>query len=133
MSASRDWVLALRGRRGEAGLTTLEWLLVVAAVAGLAALAVVLVQNVVGDTAEQVASNDARQTAADLAVTELRRRWRAETPTASNIEEINRLYAARCRQLGIIYADISLRVQPPKAGTLDPNGGWATEPSCTLA
>ena len=61
MSASRDWVLALRGRRSEAGLTTLEWLLVVAAVAGLA---VVLVQNVVGDTAEQVASNDARQTAA---------------------------------------------------------------------
>ena len=60
-------------------------------------------------------------------------RWRAETPTASNIQEINRLYAARCRQLGIIYADISLRVQPPKAGTLDPNGGWATEPSCTLA
>ena len=88
----------MRRRRGEAGLTTLEWLLVVAA------------------------------------VTELRRRWRAETPTASNIEEINSLYAARCRQLGIIYADISLRVQPPKAGTLDsPNGGWETEPSCTLA
>ena len=66
----------MRRRRGEAGLTTLEWLLVVAAVAGLAAVAVVLVQRVVGETAEQVASNDARQTAADLAVTELQRRWR---------------------------------------------------------
>ena len=53
-------------RREDAGLTTLEWLLVVAAVAGLAALAVVLVQKVVGDTVEQVASGDARQTAADL-------------------------------------------------------------------
>ena len=84
-------------------------------------------------TTEQVASNDARQTAADLAVTELQRRWRAETPTASNIEEINRFYSARCRQLGIIFADIELRVEPPKGGTLDPNGGWATEPSCTLA
>ena len=39
----------------------------------------------------------------------------------------------RSRQLGIIFADIELRVEPPKGGTLDPNGGWATEPSCTLA
>ena len=30
-------------RRGDSGLTTLEWLLIVAAVAGMAALAVVLV------------------------------------------------------------------------------------------
>ena len=33
-----------------AGLTTLEWLLIVAAVAGLAALAVVLVQHSVDET-----------------------------------------------------------------------------------
>ena len=65
----------------------------VAAVAGLAALAVVLVQSVVGGTAEQVASNDARQTAADLAVTDLQERWRAETPTAQTIEGINRPFA----------------------------------------
>ena len=32
-------------RRDDSGLTTLEWLLIVAAVAGLAALAVVLVQT----------------------------------------------------------------------------------------
>ena len=40
--------------RGEEGLTTLEWLLIVAAIAGLAALAVVLVQTVVNETAETV-------------------------------------------------------------------------------
>ena len=105
----------------------------VAAVAGLAALAVVLVQSVVGDTAEQVASHSARQTAADLAVTELQQRWQAETPTAQTIDRINARYAARCRQLGIIYADISLRVEPPKVGTLGPNGGWGTLPKCALA
>ena len=123
------------GRGGEAGLTTLEWLLVVAAVAGLAAVAVVLVQNVVGDTAEQVASNDARQTAADLAVTELQRRWQAETPTASNIVEINRRYENRCRQLGIIYADIGLSVDG-KPGKLDTGrgSGWiGAGPQCTLS
>ena len=53
-------------RRDDSGLTTLEWLLIVAAVAGLAALAVVLVQNVVRDTSEQIASNSARMTAATL-------------------------------------------------------------------
>ena len=51
-------------RRDDSGLTTLEWLLIVAAVAGLAALAVVLVQNVVSDTSEQIAGSSARKTAA---------------------------------------------------------------------
>ena len=53
-----------RGRADESGLTTLEWLLIVAAVAGLAALAVVLVQQVVDDTAEEISSSSARGTAA---------------------------------------------------------------------
>ena len=124
-------------RRGEAGLTTLEWLLIVAAVAGLAALAVVLVQNVVGDTAEQLASNDARQTAADLAATVLQERWRAETPPDKlDAARINRLHSARCRQLGIIYFDISLKVEPPKGGKFDLGGpGWddPTVVHCTFA
>ena len=131
---------ALRRRCGcssrEAGLTTLEWLLVVAAVAGLAAVAVVLVQDVVGDTAEQIDSVDARQTAAELAVTELRQRWRAEEPaTQPEADAINRRYATRCRQLGIIYSDISLKVEPPKPGRFDPihAPGWAGDPQCTLA
>ena len=47
---------------------------------------------------------------------------------------INRRYARRCRQLGIIYADISLRVVPPKGGTLASGGtGWDGLPTCTLA
>ena len=109
----------------------------VAAVAGLAAVGVVVVQNVVGGTAEQVASSSARQTAADLAVTELQQRWRAEVPASpSDRDRINRLYAVRCRQLGIIYADISLSVEPPKGGRLDSGGtGWDPNrlPSCALA
>ena len=56
-----------RGRADESGLTTLEWLLIVAAVAGLAALAVVLVQNVVDDTAQEISSSSARGTAARIA------------------------------------------------------------------
>ena len=51
-------------RRGDQGLTTLEWLLMVAAVAGLAALAVVLVQAYVEDTGDRIASPDPRVTSA---------------------------------------------------------------------
>ena len=123
-------------RSDEAGLTTLEWLLVVAAVAGLAALAVVLVQNVVGGTAEQVDSSNARQTAADLAVTGLAERWIAEIPTSpSEADEINRRFSRRCRQLGIIYSDISLTVEPYE-GTYTGGSGWGPldkhKPSCHL-
>ena len=46
----------LRAARGEEGLTTLEWLLIVAAVAGLAVVAVVIVTRVVNQTADQLAS-----------------------------------------------------------------------------
>ena len=122
--------------RGEAGLTTLEWLLVVAAVAGLAAVAVVLVQDVVGGTAEQINSTDARQTAADLAVTSLAERWRAEVPTdAAQAEQINRRYEHRCRQLGIIYSDISLTAEALR-GTYTGGSGWGPldkhKPSCDI-
>ena len=55
-----------RGRspRGDQGLTTLEWLLITAAVAGLAALAVVLVQAYVERTGERISNPDPRVTSA---------------------------------------------------------------------
>ena len=127
-----------RGRLvgGEAGLTTLEWLLVVAAVAGLAALGVVLVQRVVGGTAERVESTDARQTAADLAVTSLAPRWQAEVPTSQReADEINRRYKRRCLQLGVIYSDIDLRAEALE-GAYTGGTGWGPldkdKPSCHI-
>ena len=47
---------------------------------------VVLVQNVVGDTAEQVASHSARQEAAELAALVLQQRWQAEAPMDQDAE-----------------------------------------------
>ena len=82
-------------RRSESGLTTLEWLLIVAAVAGLAALAVVLVQNVVDDTAEQIAGNNARITAAQVAA-------KAITDNADDSDADKR---SACNRLSITYSD----------------------------
>ena len=117
-----------RRSRGEEGLTTLEWLLVVAAVAGLAALAVVLVRDVADDTAETLRTVNRRQLAFDLATTELTERWAAETPaTREEAERINRRYERYCRDLGIIYADVLLKATPTP-GLFNGVDGWGPQP-----
>ena len=71
-------------RRGEDGLTTLEWLLIVAAVAGLAALAVVLVTNVVDQTAEQIGGSSARKTAAQVAASQITQNAHDDPPALTS-------------------------------------------------
>ena len=102
-------------RRDDSGLTTLEWLLIVAAVAGLAALAVVLVQNVVGETSEQIAGSSARETAAKIAATSIMEdadRGTAEQPRdAKTYEDWIDYYTRKCRRLAITYGDAGITVQ----------------------
>ena len=87
-----------RYRRDDSGLTTLEWLLIVAAVAGLAALAVVLVTNVVGDTSEQISGRSARLTAAQVAAQSI-----SDNPDL-NADEAEQ--QKRCLRLKITYSDV---------------------------
>ena len=125
-AAKRAVARLRRGRADESGLTTLEWLLIVAAVAGLAALAVVLVQNVVDDTAEQIGGNSARGTAARVAAERITREARAALPTSGDDDNtgiwtlndaddataivakqsgVNTEYGAACDRLEINYGD----------------------------
>lgn len=100
-------------RRNEAGLTTLEWLLIVAAVAGLAALAVVLVQNVVDDTAEQLGGASARATAANVAADTVIREARTADVNDARFNTWQRwelYFTARCERLEILYSDTNLDV-----------------------
>jgi hypothetical protein len=101
---------ARRPPRDERGLTTLEWLLIVAAIAGLAALAVVLVTKVVGDTAEQVGSLSPRLAAARLQAhdieVEASQLPLSDFPSRAAYNEIRRKYKRKCEQLGILYRDI---------------------------
>jgi len=113
--------LSCKKQRPEAGLTTLEWLLIVAAVAGLAALAVVLVQNVVDDTAEQISGSNARITAAEVAAAQITSDARSDlppngsdatwaTPTElrnrqSEQQDVNSEYSSKCNRLSITYSD----------------------------
>ena len=102
----------LKKREDESGLTTLEWLLIVAAVAGLAALAVVLVQNVVTETAEQISSSSARVTAAQLAGEELITKSVSSSQGAvsDTYGEWVAYYNLKCNRFNITYGDAGITV-----------------------
>ena len=129
-------------RRDDSGLTTLEWLLIVAAVAGLAALAVVLVQNVVSDTSEQIAGSSARKTAAQVAastveeeakkpkITQFLDATPTGTPAETATEKAARhlaawvawenYFTAKCDRIRITYSDADITIDhgfahPPTA------------------
>ena len=103
-----------RMRNDERGLTTLEWLLIVAAVAGIAALAVVLVQNVVSDVSEQIAGSNARVVAAQLAGEQIERDSKRpsddQPPTIDDKDDWERFYESRCERLRITYGDAGVNV-----------------------
>ena len=135
------------GRRGDSGLTTLEWLLIVAAVAGLAALAVVLVQRVVGDTSEEIAGQSARETAARVAAVEIADNANAALNAPGAVPaDVHTEYGRQCNRLRILYSDAEITTnynQGPPAecavgtttggGTLTapgaPTGGSYTSPT----
>ena len=107
-------------RADESGLTTLEWLLIVAAVAGLAALAVVLVQNVVSQTSEQIAGSSARRVAAELHAADINDEaraiatdaaWRHLAPPSTTAKtahaaDLSSIYRKKCQRLRITYGDV---------------------------
>ena len=129
-----DWIVPLLSclkanllsgsrRRTDRGLTTLEWLLIVAAVAGLAALAVVLVQNVVDETAEEIAGSNARVTAARVAAARITSDAANEVVSQADpdndkmandafpTERINADHKSKCDRLNITYSDVSLQAE----------------------
>ena len=104
-------------KRNDRGLTTLEWLLIVAAVAGLAALAVVLVQNVVDETAEQISGSSARLTAALVAAQEITDDCKNTTHAdGCNAAADNAVTdaKAKCDRLRITYGDAFTDSSPNK-------------------
>ena len=102
--------------RDEAGLTTLEWLLIVAAVAGLAALAVVLVQGRVDETGQRISNPDPRVVAAMVAAEEIMGdadRDADEQPAAAQTYgPWSDYYTSKCERLGLLYADAEIKMEP---------------------
>ena len=129
-------------RRDESGLTTLEWLLIVAAVAGIAALAVVLVTNVVDDTSEQISGSSARQTSLILAADEITQDAAAATQSAATNEAQNEFkdiadwkahYDRKCNRLQITYGDVGDDVVEPVFKYTATSTAWASGTISNLA
>ena len=94
-------------RADESGLTTLEWLLIVAAVAGLAALAVVLVTNVVSETGEQIAGSSARLTSAEVqaaSVEESAKNANSTDSAYTSWAEWDNHFTRACTRISISYS-----------------------------
>ena len=102
-------------RRDDSGLATLEWLLIVAAVAGLAALAVVLVRNVVTQTADEIAGSSARLAAATLEAADITEKALAQTiDDAEDLDAMNIRWGRRCEQMNLSYGGTFSTNLPPK-------------------
>ena len=98
-------------RRGDSGLTTLEWLLIVAAVAGLAALAVVLVQSQVEDTAEQISGSEARAASAVHSAFSVESDAKgASAGDFATWADWESRFTQRCSQIAVLYADAEVQM-----------------------
>ena len=95
-------------RRDDSGLTTLEWLLIVAAVAGLAAVAVVLVQVVVSDTSDEIANSNARVIAARILIGTIDDEALGEEDVLGKpaYTRQNRRLQKKCARVAILYDDV---------------------------
>ena len=96
-------------RRGDDGLTTLEWLLITAAMAGLAALAVVLVQAYVEDTGERMSNPDPRVTSAVHSAFAVE----AKAESAQNFDlwaDWSRHFTRKCSLIAVLYANAEVEV-----------------------
>ena len=101
----------VRPRSGDCGLATLSWLLIVAAVAGLAALAVVLVQAYVEDTGDRISNPDPRVTSAIHSAFSVE----ADAKAASDADfdlwaDWERHFSQECGLIAVLYSDAEVEV-----------------------
>ena len=100
-----------RRRSDDRDLATLSWLLIVAAVAGLAALAVVLVTASVEDTAKRASSPNPRVTTAINAAFAVETDAKASPAGDFGVwADWERHFSQKCDVIAVLYADAEVEV-----------------------
>ena len=118
---------------GDNGLTTLEWLLITAAVAGLAALAVVLVQAYVEDTGDRIANPNPRVTSAIHSAFAVETDAKAASANDFGLwADWERHFSQRCRVIAVLYSDAEVEVVRNNF-TRAAGGGTTFDPAAAAA
>ncbi|WP_420439539.1 hypothetical protein [Candidatus Poriferisodalis sp.] len=111
-----------------------------AAVGSVAALAVVVVQSLVGGAGDSVAGYSARLAAANLMASEIHREAHASQPRdALEADRLNRALGSRCHRVPMVFADTggTTRWKPGiytgTAGSRSDPPRWTATPSCAFA
>ena len=97
--------------RGDVGLVTLEWILIIGAAAALAGVVFWVVWSKVEDGAADIAGSD-HFPGAVLAAAHITADARAALPVLTDpvgVDAVNEYYGGECRRLRIAYLDIELR------------------------
>ena len=92
-------------------MTTLEWLLITAAVAGLAALAVVLVQVYVEDTGERMSNPDPRVTSAIHSAFAVETKAKAASADDFDLwADWESHFTQKCSLIAVLFSDTEVEV-----------------------
>ena len=113
-------------------MTTLEWLLITAAVAGLAALAVVLVQAYVEDTGDRIVNPDPRVTSAIHSAFAVEAK--AKTASADDFDlwaDWESHFTQRCSLIAVLFSDAE--VEAVDNHFIGATGGTAFDPAAAAA
>ena len=109
--------------RTDGGLVTLEWLLLVAAVAGLAAASTLAVQRVLDDTADVPADPHVRVIDADIAAALLAEDANAAALAGTPSPDIKAQFEPLCLELAL----------PSAFGDVAASAAWTATPSTVTA
>ena len=116
-------------------MTTLEWLLITAAVAGLAALAVVLVQAYVEDTGERMSNPDPRVTSAIHSAFVVETKAKAASADDFDLwADWESHFTQRCSLIAVLFSDAEVEVVDnhfirATGGFIRATGGTAFDPA----
>ena len=114
-------------------MTTLEWLLITAAVAGLAALAVVFVQAYVEDTGERMSNPDPRVTSAIHSAFSVETKAKAASVDDFDLwADWESHFRERCSLIAVLYSDAEVKVVRNNF-TRATGGGTTLDPAAAAA
>ena len=107
------------GRTDERGLVTLEWILVLGAIAGIAAVSVLAVEGVVESEVERPPDPAARLVEADVVAAVVVHEALELVMAGSDVTDVyESVFRARCLNIGVRFADVVESAEP------EPNLDW---------